>query len=401
MTGSAPHRRVGYRAALASIEFRALFAAYTVSLFGSVVSAVALTVLVYERTGSPFLSALTFALGFLPYILSGVLFSAIVDRVPPRTLLVACDLLCAALVGLMAWPRTPLPLLLVLLFLSSAVTSVSSGARSGLVRVVVGDAAFVPARSLLRVAAQSAQIAGNGLGGLLLVALAPRTLILADAISFAISGLLTWRWLRRRPAAASSTERLLLDSLRGAGAILRHPALRRLLLIGWLVPAFGVAPEALAASYLLEQGHSRALVGLWLVALPAGVVIGDLLGVWFLSGSRQELLVVPLAVLSVAPYLFFFARPPIAVAIGLLVVAGFGGAYVLGLDGLVRDTAPAPLFARTMAISTAGLMTIQGLGFAAAGALAEVVSAPAVIGLAGAAGLVAVAALRPRRDDGR
>lgn len=51
-----------YRDALASREFRALFAAYTISLLGSAVSTVALTVLVYERTRSPFLSSLAFAL---------------------------------------------------------------------------------------------------------------------------------------------------------------------------------------------------------------------------------------------------------------------------------------------------------------------------------------------------
>jgi hypothetical protein len=39
----------GYLDALAVGEFRALFAAYTVSMLGDIVAAVALTVLVYER----------------------------------------------------------------------------------------------------------------------------------------------------------------------------------------------------------------------------------------------------------------------------------------------------------------------------------------------------------------
>ena len=71
-----------YRDALASREFRWLFTAYTVSIFGSVVSAVALMVLIYQRTSSPFLASLTFALAFTPYLLSGALLSATVDRIP-------------------------------------------------------------------------------------------------------------------------------------------------------------------------------------------------------------------------------------------------------------------------------------------------------------------------------
>ncbi len=52
-------------------EFRAVFAAHLLSLLGVVVSELALTVLVYDLTGSPLLSALTFALGFLPYLVGG------------------------------------------------------------------------------------------------------------------------------------------------------------------------------------------------------------------------------------------------------------------------------------------------------------------------------------------
>ena len=50
-----------YRDALRVPEFRALFGAFALSLTGSVVSAVALMVLVYERTGSSLLASLTFA----------------------------------------------------------------------------------------------------------------------------------------------------------------------------------------------------------------------------------------------------------------------------------------------------------------------------------------------------
>ncbi|MGZ4389525.1 MAG: MFS transporter [Gaiellaceae bacterium] len=397
---SVENERVRYRDALAFGEFRAVFAAFSISLLGSVVAAVALTVLVYERTGSPFLSSLTFALGFLPYIVSGLLLSAVVDRLPPRRLLTGSDTACALLVVVMAWPRMPIPVLLGVLLLVSTVTSISGGARNALLRAVVGDAAFVPARSLMRIAAQTAQIVGNGLGGALLVVLAPRDLILLNAASFAGSAALTRFGLRHRPAReVASRVPLLRDSLRGARAVLARVELRRLLLFGWLVPACTVAPEALAAPYVFGSGGSRVLVGIWLVALPAGIVCGDLLGVWRLSPSRQRRLVVPLAAFTLLPYLAFLVRPPVPLALALLALSGLGGAYALGLDALVRDTAPRPLFARTMAINSAGLMTVQGLGFTAAGAVAELLAPAYVIAAAGACGLVAIALLRPARSS--
>ena len=61
-------RRVGYRTALASRQVRALVAGQFVSVVGTSVAAVALTIVVYQRTASPLLSSLAFALGFVPYL---------------------------------------------------------------------------------------------------------------------------------------------------------------------------------------------------------------------------------------------------------------------------------------------------------------------------------------------
>jgi MFS family permease len=389
---------VRYRDALASREFRALFAAFAISLTGSVVSAVALTVLVYQRTSSPLLASLTFALGFLPYLVSGALLSAVVDRVPLRRLLVTCDLASCALVAVMAAPGMPVPALLLLLVAVGTVTSLSGGARSAALPVVVPEAAFIPARSLFRIAAQSAQIVGNAVGGALLIVVSPRGAILIDAASFLVSAGLMRAGLRRRPRMLDRPEQpaLLRDSLQGLRAVLGCAPLRRLLLLGWLVPTCAVAPEALAAPYVSSLGGRSALVGWWLMAIPAGVVAGDLIGVWRLTARDQRRLVGPLAALVFVPLLAFALYPGFLAAMPLLMLSGLAAAYSLGLDALLREAAPPALFGRTMAINTAGLISLQGLGFAAAGALAEVVSPHVAIALAGLAGVTVVTLLWPR-----
>jgi MFS family permease len=124
----------GYLDALAVGEFRSLFAAYTVSMLGDIVAAVALTVLVYQRTASPFLAGVTFTLAFVPYLFSGALLSSLVDRVPPRRLMVACDVTSAAIVALMALSAVPVPVLLALLFVLGLISPVSAGTRAALAR---------------------------------------------------------------------------------------------------------------------------------------------------------------------------------------------------------------------------------------------------------------------------
>src|SRR5690349_23634999 len=61
--------RARYRDVLGAAEFRAIFAANIVSMLGSVVAAVALTVLVYQQTRSPALASSVMALSFLPYLI--------------------------------------------------------------------------------------------------------------------------------------------------------------------------------------------------------------------------------------------------------------------------------------------------------------------------------------------
>jgi MFS family permease len=389
-----PSLRVGYRRAFVSREFRAVFFGQVVSVTGTSVAAVALTILVYRRTGSPFLSALTFSLGFLPSLLVGGLLSGVVDRVRPRRLLTGCGLTSGLLAALMAWPAIPVPALLVLLFCIGMLSSLASGARGGVVRLTVSHAAYVPARSMLRLAAQTAQIGGNAVGGALVVAVGVSGAILINAASFLFAAALMRLVLPDYPNLGESTRTgVVRDSLRGARQILGIGKVRRLLLLSWLVPMFSVAPEGLAAPYVAARHGSTTLVGVWLVALPLGIVVGDIAGVRFLNAGRQWLLVAPAAAAGFIPYLVFVAQPSIPLALLLLVVAGACGFYSLGLDGRLRDAVPEPLFARTMALNAAGLGTSQGVGFALAGAVAQGIGSADAIAIAGGCGLTVTAAL--------
>lgn len=382
--------KLSYRDALASKELRALFTAQLVSIGGSSVAAVALTVLVYRRTSSPLLASLTFALNFLPYLVGGALLSGLVDRIRPRQLAAGCDLGSAVLMLVIALPRMPLLLLFVLLFASGTLSSQSNGARSVLLRAGVTSDGYVPARSLMRIAAQLAQIGGNAGGGLLLVFLSPVGCLLVNAATFVFSAATVRFRVADHPSEGERGEaRLIKDSLRGARQVLAIPELRRLMLLCWLAPTFIVAPEALAAPYVTSHGGSSAVVGWWLVALPVALITGDVFGVRRLSAVRQRWIVAPAAAAEFVPFLAFILNPSIPVGMGLLVLAGLCSLYVLGLDARIRDAAPRELFGRAMAVNSSGLIALQGIGFTLAGAVAQLVGPADAVFIAGLCGLVA------------
>lgn len=191
----------GYGAVFAVREFRAVFAAHLLSLLGVVVSELALTVLVYDLTGSPLLSALTFALGFLPYLVGGTLFAGVADRYPARRVLVTCDLICAGCVAVMVLPGTPVGGLLALRCLVAAVAPVFTGTRMAALTDILGEGdLYVLGRSLLRLVSQSALLIGFGAGGVLLAALSPRGAITITVGTFLCSAALLRLGTHARPA---------------------------------------------------------------------------------------------------------------------------------------------------------------------------------------------------------
>ena len=68
-------QRATYREVFAVAEFRALWLAQLLSVAGDQLAKVALTVLVYDRTRSALLAAVTFAASFVPAFLGGLTLS--------------------------------------------------------------------------------------------------------------------------------------------------------------------------------------------------------------------------------------------------------------------------------------------------------------------------------------
>jgi MFS family permease len=360
-------------------------------------------VLVYQRTDSPLLSAVTFAISYLPWLLGGPLLSTLADRFPRHRVLIATDAARAVLVVGMAVPGTPLPLLLGLLFVVAVCGPPFESARSALMADVLDGDRYALATSLTNVGSQVAQVLGFVLGGTLIAVLSPSSALLLDAATFAVSAVWLWARLQRRPAPddggdAEEPRSMWRDAAEGLRLIGRTPRLLAIIAVTWVGMLFANAPEGIAAPLVEQLGQGPAQIGVLLGANPAGVTVGGLLLARALTQERRERLVPHLVVLSLAPILLaglvtVWSGPgtgAYAAVVALMFVAGLGAAWSIPLNVAFVQTVPSAYRGRAFGVAVSGLYGVQGIGVLGAGALAEGLTAGTVVGLIGALGLLAV-----------
>ena len=282
-------------------------------MLGNIVADVALTVLVYQRTRSPALAAATMSLSFLPYLLGGALLSSAAARWRTRRTLIVCDLASAGIVAAMSLIRLPVVALLALVFALGLIAPVFGGVRAAtFAQVLPPGAAYVLGRSVLRLVAQGAQVAGFAIGGLLLIVVSPRGALLIDAASFVLSAVILRSATRERHPTSERELSVVHESMRNLRDVFALPRLRRAMLVEWLLPTCAVAPEALAAPYVAHLGLPSHAVGFWLTAIPIGTVIADVIAARLLSRRRQRAVALPAMALTCLPLLAFLDRPGLA-----------------------------------------------------------------------------------------
>lgn len=396
----AADRPASYRSVFAVPEFRPLFGSYLLSTIGDELARLALTVLVYQRTGSALLSAATFAISYLPWLLGGPVLSALADRFPRRTVLVASDAARAVLVGIMALPGMPLPGLLVLLLAVSVCSPPFESARSALTADILTDDRYAVATSVTGILQQVSQIGGFLLGGFLATAFTPSLALAVNALTFAVSAIWLAAGLQRRPAPVpedgTDPGTVLTDVGRGLRLVLGTPRLASIVAVLWVGVLFVNGPEGIVTPLSVELTGSAALVGVLLSAQPAGTIVGAVLVGRFTSPARREQLMVPLVVLSLVPLVLVWpalhlgGTGALVAVTALLALSGAGSAWTIPLNVVFVQAVPSAYRGRAFGVAIAGLFGAQGLGAVGAGALASELPPTAVVGVLGAVGLVAV-----------
>ncbi len=214
-------------------SFRRLLASLAVSSLGDWLYNVALLAFVFERTGSATWLAVTTAVRVLPIVVLGPIGGVIADRYDRRRLIIASDLVRAALmVGLAGVVAFELPVVLAPLLAGAATLAASvhpPAVAASTPRLV--DAEHLQRANAARAAiGQAAIVVGPALGAGVLAVSSPAVAILANAATFLASAVLVATITAGpafRPSGDAAASGLLgelrdgVDALRGAPAAVR------------------------------------------------------------------------------------------------------------------------------------------------------------------------------------
>ena len=372
--------------------FRRLAASYAVNELGDWMGIIALSVLVFDQTGSALATAALF-LGtrFLPALLAPILVTK-AERPPPRFALpvIYCGE-AAAFAGLA---------LLVDSFSLAAVVALAAVdgalALSGraLTRAVVATALepsgeLRSGNALLNLAFTGGAAIGPALAGLVVAGFGVQTALLLDAVSFyAVAWILftAGSMPQAEPEPGQMRERV----RAGIAYIREQTLLRRLLTAQGLAFVFFAAVLPVEVVYVKETlGSSDTGYGLMLASWGAGMVLGSLLFARLRQAPLANLLFFSTIAVGVG-YLGLAAAPTLAVACIASVLGGAGnGVQWVAAISAVQELTAESMQARVMSVLESIGAAMPGVGFVVGGVIAALVS-PRMTFLVAGCGVIAI-----------
>jgi MFS family permease len=389
------------RKAMRGAAARRFFAAHAQSCLGSGLAHVALPLLAYDKTGSPWAVTAVLVPDLLPAIVLGPLLGTVVDRVGWRTCAIAADLLRALAFGVIAvWASVP-ALIAAAALAGTGTALFAPAALTGLGRLAPGDRRPA-ALGLFGALDDIGLTAGPALAALLLAGLPASALLGANGVSFAVSALLIAGIREPRAAGEENGERpssIWTDVRRGMRDLSGRPDVRLLLLSSTAaVLCAGVTNvgEVVLAREVLHLGGSG--LALLVAAAGLGTVLGSLAARSRLSWQWRRAYITGLTCMA-ADLILSALAPALWLLLPIFAIGGFGNGFALVHDRLLLGAAvPTALHGRVFALQKGLTSLAFAASFAGASALIAVVGVQHTFLLAGAGmlGVVLVAAPRLR-----
>jgi diguanylate cyclase (GGDEF)-like protein len=357
---------------LADREFRAMYAAQALSVVGDQLARVAVALLVFNRSHSALLTALSFAVSYLPWVVGGPLLAGYADRLPRRTVMIASDLVRVVLVLCIAIPGMPTAALFVLVALVALTEPPFLAARAALLPDVIGEGdRYVVASTLSNTTNNVGVVAGFAVGGAVVAAIGARTGIIIDSLTFAFSAWLIAHIVHKRPAADAGRRDVIGELRQGASIVFGDTYVRWLVVVSWLIVGADISVEAVAVPYAAHHGGGATTAGLLMSALPLGMVIGTIVVVRWRSPAAQERLMLPMSLSAPAVLALTAFDPPSAVAAVIWFFAGALSAMQVIANRVFVVAVAREVRGRAFGIAAAGIATAQGVGAVLTGALAQ------------------------------
>jgi len=383
-----------YRELLRVPEFTPLFLTSAVQVAATTVTGLALGTLVYAATGSPLLSALVIFGPSLAQLAGATALLSAADRLPPRAAMAGMALVFALGTAGQAIPGLPVWVIFAIAAGLGTVASLGGGVRYGLLNEILPAEGYLLGRSVLNMSVGIMQICGFALGGVLVAALSPRGALLAGAGLYLIAAAIALLRLSRRPPRTAGRPSIA-QTWRNNALLWSSVPRRYVYLALWVPNGLIVGCESLFVPYAPRHA------GLLFAFAALGMLAGDTLAGRFVPARWRERLSAPLRLLLAAPYLVFALQPALPIAVAAVVLASVGYSASLMLQQRLMALTPGELSGHALGLHSSGMLAMQGVGAAVAGAVAEQTSPGAAMAVMAtisvAVTLVLAPGLRPDR----
>lgn len=374
-----------------------LFAARSISYFGTYLAPIAVAFAVLDLTGSATDTGIAFACWTLAQVSTLVVGGVVADRLPRRLVMIASDTanLCvrSAMGVLLVSGHAHIWEIFVLQAVGGAATAFYSPASAGLVPEVVEKAQLQQANAFLGIARYLAFPLGAATGGAIVATIGSGTALLVDAGTYAVSALLLAGIrlpARARSAAAPNFVRELRE---GWQAFTEHTWVW--LLTVWVALYFLItyAPFFVLGPYIAK--HELGGAGAWGTVVTGegiGALAGAIVGLRVRPARPWVVLGAVFALTAVQSVLLAAHVSFVAIALAAF-VAGFSFSLgsILFETGVQHAIAPDKL-SRVSAYNWMCAMVFLPLGYALAGPIAAGVGMSAYL-VFGAAWIVVTTAL--------
>ncbi len=254
-----------------SRDFRTLVAASIASQLGDWAARLALSLLVFERTGDAKAVGLVAMVLALPWLGPGQWLATQGDRVDRRRLLMGCDTLRGAIFVTIGFFELSLPVLIVLIALAATIDPVFEANRSAMVLDLVPNEDYPAAIQVSNAINQAAQLGGFAVGGALAAVFSPSGALALNGATFLLSALLISRIRTRTTSKRSATS----PSIRQAWSFLANDRLSLVAVATtFLTVASAMTVESQAVVYGSDVvGLGKAATGLLAAVVPAATLL--------------------------------------------------------------------------------------------------------------------------------
>ena len=363
-----------------SPEFGLLFFATAGSGFGTYLAAIALTVHVYDETGSGVWVAALLIADFLPIVILGLVLGPLVDRLSRRRLMIASDLVRFGVFAALPFVGSP-GAIVALAGISGVATGFFRPAVYAGLPNLVPDDELTNANSLLQTIETLAWMVGPVVAGVMLTQWGPAVPYAVNAVTFLVSaGLVAAIPERKLRSEESLTRGHWRDVTDGVRLVLTSAPLRTVLVV-WNFAVIGSAAVNVSEVVFAKEALNAGDVGFGVLVAASGVglAFGSFLAAPVLGrvGLRKHY-VVSLAVMGLGS-MAAAVSPTIWIAVPFVVGAAVGnGAAIIANQLLVQRGAPDRYRGRALSTIMSSNYAFVGLAMAAAGLLTDLFGSRAV-----------------------